>query len=381
MTFRTAVGDYSRSGCANPPRSAQHLDGLADPERCGATAWVTVGWYHAYGEIAETCSTSRSVVHNQRSKSQLAAAARHRVGMTLVQDVRELRPGGVLTRRAALEAGMTPSDIKRMLRAGRWQAMHRGVYFADAGLPTPLERARAAVLAVGDGVASHDTAARVHGIVVVRHSMTEHLTVDRKLRRPHRPQLRMHTSGLTPRQQCTLGGVPLTTAERTAYDLLRDADPLTGIYACEDALRRGLVRPASLREMVEDPSSLGGHWSTARRRFFSIEPQSESPLETAGRLLLIGAGLPAPMVQIRVCDPATGDVLFRIDLGYEPQRIGIELDGYGVHGAPDAIMADRRRQNALQVLGWMLLRFTWHDVMHRRGYVVDVVRRALAAAA
>jgi very-short-patch-repair endonuclease len=55
-----------------------------------------------------------------------------------------------------------------------------------------------------------------------------------------------------------------------------------------------------------------------------------------------------------------------------------EADGRGVHESPEAVFADRWRQNALRNAKWSLLRFTWSDVIHRPWYIVDTVREALA---
>lgn len=54
--------------------------------------------------------------------------------------------------------------------------------------------------------------------------------------------------------------------------------------------------------------------------------------------------------------------LYRIDLGYERLRIGIECDGRRVHGALPALCADRARANALESRGWRVLRFTWRGL-------------------
>jgi very-short-patch-repair endonuclease len=47
----------------------------------------------------------------------------------------------------------------------------------------------------------------------------------------------------------------------------------------------------------------------------------------------------------------------------------------------DRFRADRHKGNALVRAGWDLLRFTWHDLSNRPGYVVGEIRSALATAA
>jgi hypothetical protein len=62
---------------------------------------------------------------------------------------------------------------------------------------------------------------------------------------------------------------------------------------------------------------------------------------------------------------------------YRDLKLGIEFDGRFVHEQPNALLADRWRQNTVLGLGWRLLRFTWFDVMRRPQWVVDCVARAL----
>jgi very-short-patch-repair endonuclease len=63
--------------------------------------------------------------------------------------------------------------------------------------------------------------------------------------------------------------------------------------------------------------------------------------------------------------------------GGPERRIAIEADGRSAHDGPDALHQDRFRQNVLKLAGWVVLRFTWADVLRRPGYVVATVRGAL----
>ncbi|MBA3799411.1 MAG: type IV toxin-antitoxin system AbiEi family antitoxin domain-containing protein [Geodermatophilaceae bacterium] len=84
---------------------------------------------------------------------------------------------GVITRAEMLTAGISRSEIDWALRRGSLLRDQRGLY-AVADVPaTELRRARAAVQSVGpaaQAVASHDTAARLHGINTVRQEPFAH---------------------------------------------------------------------------------------------------------------------------------------------------------------------------------------------------------------
>ncbi|MGI8720779.1 MAG: endonuclease domain-containing protein, partial [Geodermatophilaceae bacterium] len=73
-------------------------------------------------------------------------------------------------------------------------------------------------------------------------------------------------------------------------------------------------------------------------------------------------------LQIPILGPGAS-VLYRIDLGYEEHKVGVECDGRAVHEQPAALFGDRERQNAVLNAGWRLLRFTWSDHRNRPRYI------------
>ena len=107
-------------------------------------------------------------------------------------------------------------------------------------------------------------------------------------------------------------------------------------------------------------------------------PGSDSAFESRFRLSLHEGGLPTPELQVVV---TVGRFSYRIDLGWRRWRVGIELDGRAFHSSADAILNDRRRQNALLTDGWLILRFTWDDLVLRPEQVLATIRDALAARA
>jgi very-short-patch-repair endonuclease len=56
----------------------------------------------------------------------------------------------------------------------------------------------------------------------------------------------------------------------------------------------------------------------------------------------------------------------------------IEVDGYGAHGHWAAFQRDRARDNKLVAAGFVVLRFTWHQLTQRPMQVVAEVVRTLA---
>jgi very-short-patch-repair endonuclease len=71
---------------------------------------------------------------------------------------------------------------------------------------------------------------------------------------------------------------------------------------------------------------------------------------------------------------------YELDFAFPGERLAIEVDGWAWHSDVERFRHDRRRQNALVLAGWTVLRFTWHDLTQRPETVVFQVRTALAAA-
>ena len=56
----------------------------------------------------------------------------------------------------------------------------------------------------------------------------------------------------------------------------------------------------------------------------------------------------------------------------------LETDGFAFHSGTEDFARDRRRGNALADQGYVLLRFTYRDVVHRPEALVAQVLRVLA---
>jgi len=53
---------------------------------------------------------------------------------------------------------------------------------------------------------------------------------------------------------------------------------------------------------------------------------------------------------------------YRIDFGDPTTKIGVELDGYEYHSTKEQFVADRKRQRALEMEGWRIIRFSGSEV-------------------
>lgn len=286
----------------------------------------------------------------------------------------------------AVRSGLYRRDVERELRAGRWQRLHRGVYMLGDAVPDPRQRGLAALHAAGEpAVLGFRSAARWYGFTLIDDDDPLSLDPDAHLdeviagpagRRRRTDRLVVHRHQLASGDVVPDGSVSVTSPVRTLLDLARALELPAAVCAWESALRRHQVNRDELLTAVAEQ---GGRWKvrTLRRVAALVDVTAESPLETLVRLPLVYAGL-VPQSQLVVVD-STGGFVARTDLGFGQARVAVEADGSGVHGAPAAVFADRTRQNALQAAGWVVLRFTWYDARRRPGYILSVVRAALAA--
>lgn len=297
--------------------------------------------------------------------------------MGLSARARELaaRQDGVLTREQVAELGVSRALMRRMVRQGRWVRLDRGSYWvaADDRPPRLRTRVRGALLSSGaDAVACGPTAVRLHGVHGVPQAADRSVHVASP--KPHRPRDGVTLHRLGARRTVWLRGMPVTTVAQSVADMLRTADRATAVSVMDSALQQGLL-PGGTDELHHMLRGYPGG-ERARGLLCQADGHAESPLETRGRLVCTDAGMPPEVLQWRLSD-ASG-ARYRIDLGWPSRGVGVEADGRAVHGEPEALYADRHRQNALLSAypGLVLLRFTWRDSLEPDRFLVSL-RQAL----
>lgn len=222
-------------------------------------------------------------------------------------------------------------------------------------------------------VFSHQSAAELWGLALLRPPERLHVTVPRRSSKRRIEDAVVHRSDLPRADVVLLDGVRVTTVERTAVDLARLLPLPEGVAAVDSALGLGVA----LSRLHGRARAAGGPGSRALRRAIALaDPRSESFLESYCRALLAAAGLAPERTQHWVHAPG-GRRIGRVDFAWPSRRVVVELDGFAFHSDRTRYRADRRRLNALGLAGWLVLRFTWEDVIGRPEEVVDSVHGAL----
>lgn len=287
-----------------------------------------------------------------------------------------LANGGVIRRDDLMALGFTARMIEGRIRRGQFSILTRGVYkLAESNNPRDVLRT---VLAVWPGaVVSHDSAARLHGfpyassdrLVVSHHSRTTRLFPGVEVRRTH------DMDGWHVTQA---DGIRVTTVARTVVDLAADRPPALIGRTVDRLVSDGRVELLEIESVVGAVARRGKPGITTMRKVLEVRSgadRSASMLERRGRDLIRAAGLPMPRSEYPI--PWTVDR--RFDEAYPEFKIAIEWDSRKYHGQLSAFQADRARDRDAAIHGWRILRFTWDDVIHHPGRVVDALRTILGA--
>lgn len=263
----------------------------------------------------------------------------------------------------AASAGVSPRLRRHLVEAGLLRPVVRGVLVATQ-VPDSLRlRVSAVRLVVPDHVVAVDRlAAWVHGVdALPRSAIHEMPSLDvfsRAGSRMRRDTLRSGVRDLTARDVCVIDGLQVTSPVRTACDLGRLLWRYDALGAIDGFLRLGVGRDELLREVDRFKGFRG---VVQLRGLVPLgDDGAESQPESALRLHWHEAGLPWPETQIWVDD---GDVpRFRIDLGHEAVRYGVEYFGEEWHDEEQREHDDTRIRWLEDDRGWVMDVFRKHHV-------------------
>lgn len=287
------------------------------------------------------------------------------------------RQHGLVSRAQLLHAGLSAQMIGRRVRARRLDRLGAGVYRLSGAARTAEQAVLAACLAGPSlTVASHRSALWLWSLA---RPPTRPEVSTTAAWRPTGDGVDVHrTSSLDDGEVTVRRGVPVTRPDRTLLDAgaVLDADEVAA--AVERAVVRGLVSVASLQRVLARSGGPGRVGTAALRTAVAERLDlgaTESPLERRFGRICRSFRLPLPRPQFEV---VIGGRRYRLDFAFIPERVVVELDGFAVHGERDVWRADLRRQNALHLDGWLVLRFSADDLYHHPQQVAETVRAVLA---
>jgi hypothetical protein len=275
---------------------------------------------------------------------------------------------GLITRRQLLALGYRSLGIEHRLRTGRLHRVHAGVYLVGRPGTNSKQRWMGAVLACGDGaVLSHRSAAALWGI-----GRDGALPEASAVREKRRPRVRTHTRpGLRTSAVTVEDGIPVTTPVQTLLDIALQCSEGELERAVNDADKRDLVDPETLRIALDDHPGDPGVVPLRDLLDRDTFRLSDDELERRFRPIAVAAGLPTPLTKQIVNE-------VEVDFWWPQLGLVVETDGLRYHRTPAQQARDARRDQAHTAAGLARLRFTHWQVRYRPTYVRDILIRTRA---
>jgi very-short-patch-repair endonuclease len=279
--------------------------------------------------------------------------------------------GGVFSRRQALQAGFTARQIRYRLVTGQWRTAADSVFCH----PTVDARGPGAIwthllAAGGTAVLSHRSAARLWGVWAAPSPVE--ITVSGG-RTPRVAGAVVRRAVLADGDVSRREGFPVTSPARTVHDCLLTMPAGAARTLLDRALQQGLV---TIGDLDQRQVAAKGRWGATKsaRMLAEVHPGTHSDGERRLARALRHRNVTGWVTNLHVRLSACTAV---VDVAFEEAKLAVEVDGWAWHSDAERFQADRTRQNLLQLAGWTVLRFTWHDVAGRSDHVVDVIVAAL----
>ncbi len=303
---------------------------------------------------------------DQKSKQRrLTELARSQQGVMTIAQVRAL--------------GFGPSEVRTELARGRWEQVARGVYRISAAPSTWEQSVWAACLESG-GVASHRTAAWLHGLDGLGRlppSPVEVVVAYDSKRTARHAHVR-HSRTLLPSHTSKQAGVPKTNLARTLLDLSEVLAPETLELAFDSALRKQPDLRLWLRRLLRGLPRRGHRGIAHLDALVAAHGTSvDSALEVKVLRLIRAARLPRPQTGVDVVE--AGLHVAKLDFAWPTNRPQVALMAQSErwHANTRRWRRDLAQTTQLTALGWRVLQCTMEDVARRPDELARNLRRAL----
>ena len=180
---------------------------------------------------------------------------------------------------------------------------------------------------------------------------------------------RMTCAPLSPADRWRSGPLRLTSTARTVTDCAREW-PLEDAVVAMDA---ALLAERTTTDELREAAAAMHHWPGAPRAVRAVslaDGRAESPLETRGRLRIIGAGFSAPQLQVEI--RAEGRLVGVTDGWFEEAAVAVEFDGRVKYTTPwrgrspeQVLWEEKRREDEMRALDIRFVRIADADLGER----------------
>ncbi len=275
------------------------------------------------------------------------------------------RLGGV-ARTADLRRLTSQAKLRRAARRGDVVRLARGRY----ALPTAQDGLRAAMRLTA--VLSHRSAAAYWGWELKTQPPVPELTVPRNRNVPADKRRHVQVVWANLRPDEVVDGI-VTSRERTLIDCIRTLPFDEALAGADSALRHRAITRAQLIWLAGKVRGKGAEQARRVARLASEKPAN--PFESALRAIsyrVAGIHL-EPQVWLEL-----GGLRLRPDLLDRRRRLIVEAESFEWHGKRLSLTRDCVRYNAFALAGYVVLRFSWEQVMLEPAYVEACLRSFVA---
>jgi hypothetical protein len=284
---------------------------------------------------------------------------------------------GCFTPAQASAAGLTGSQLRRLVDRGNVTRVARGVYrFTVGAAPTWKERLAAELMAT-DGIACGLTAAALFGLA------DPPARFDVLVPRGSRVTLskRRHTTrDLESFETAVVDGLCALAPVRMVLDAVHRLPDAKAVALIESAIVKGLVKPAALeRRARELTHSKRPGCAVALRILADINPdlaRSRNEWEALVARRARDAGLDPPALEFAVTIDGRRYIM---DAAWPAVTVGLEFDGRDPHMRKRVHDSDSVRRNDFLDAGWLRFGITAAALQRRDDRVFRQVARAIAA--
>ncbi|MCW2581842.1 MAG: hypothetical protein JWQ53_632 [Klenkia sp.] len=267
---------------------------------------------------------------------------------------------GLATRRGLLDLA-SPAAVDGWVRRRQLLRVFPHVYTARGNAATGDRRLHAALLCVGPGAAlSHTTALAVRGLR--EHRGAVHVTIDHDRKHAGGPGLLVHrrrnfdVGTLEPVRGLAVTDLPTSLVDSWPLMAATERRPVL-----LDVLRRTDLDPRDVGRSLDRRGNVGGH-RQLREALDLFADGVRSELEALGVLgVFRHRSLPRSRGQVPV--PCPDGITRHLDRAWKEAMLAVELDGAAFHTSPEDRQADLRRDAVLASMGWLVLRFTYAEVL------------------
>ena len=254
--------------------------------------------------------------------------------------------------REALGDGLKRHELRRWYRP-----MFRGVYIPKNAVPSLHDRALGAWLTTNRvGVIAGAAASALHGAEWVDDNEPIEILVQDRRRQP----------GLVPRidrlaadEVTNADDLPVTTPERTAFDLGRYQKRSLAIGRMDALMRAAPFLADEVLGLMYRYGPVRGV-RQLRELLPLVDAGAESLKESWLRLFLIDNGFPIPETQIPVFDGSDEPFAF-LDMGWRDIQLAVEYDGDQHRTDRPRYVKDMRRIPKIEKCGWEVIRVIAED--------------------